>query len=466
MEEDDDNFLGGVIEFGDGRQYKIEAADDAQAPPPNASPAKPDPRQRRVPPLKDPGLSPVSKEERFVDDFDRSWPKSRTSPVSSVRDANPPPMAHNRGESPSISPVISHQHSPQDASRVLFNERSNRMEPYTRTGQTHHPSKRSSYQEHQSISAEPRSARDSSFSSQNSIQLLQKPGDFLPRPRGFSGGSAGGFGSGPHGFSGDKQREQPRREGPPPSPRMSRDNFLSTSVPVPTKDREPNSDRGRRSNMGPPVVPTHALTRPSQEGVRQLPPHLTQVSPNITPRRLPSRDSRYAAPPETPQPDQVLASSHPTHSPALSHTSLAVTSPAAIARINLPQLSAPELDEVRSNLMQNAAARAKQRRQQEEEEREVQKERARRKAAELEEKMKAADAENMRHKETEEAGRVEAEKAKAHAQVSRSCVRPSIHPLILILESRIWQFLSSKKPLRVLKLNTIMWKCKPNLHLS
>jgi hypothetical protein len=49
-----------------------------------------------------------------------------------------------------------------------------------------------------------------------------------------------------------------------------------------------------------------------------------------------------------------------------------------------------DLDEVRKDVMQSAAARAKQRRQQEEEEREKDKERARRKAAKLEEKMKSA----------------------------------------------------------------------------
>lgn len=416
MEEDDDNFLGGVIEFGDGRQYKVEAADDAPPSPQNASPGKPDPRQRRVPPLKDPGLTSVSKEERFVDDFDRSWPKSRNSPVSSTRDANLPSMAHNRGPSPSLSPVISHQHSPQDSSRVLFNERSNRMEPYTRTGQSNYPSKRSSYQEHPSTSADPRSARESSFASQNNIQLLQKPGDVVPRPRGFSGGSAGGFGSGPHGFTGDKQRE-----GPPPSPRMSRDHFSSTPSTT-ARDREPNADRGRRSNMGPPVVPTHALVRPLQEGVRQLPPHLTQVSPNIRPRRLSSRDSS--------QPGRAPAS-HPSHSPALSHASLSVASPVGIPQVTLPQLSAPELDEARSSVMQSAAARAKQRRQQEEEEREAQKERARRKAIELEEKMKAADVEKARQKEAQAAVKIEEAKAKARVQV---CAIMVIYTPILILE--------------------------------
>ena len=59
-----------------------------------------------------------------------------------------------------------------------------------------------------------------------------------------------------------------------------------------------------------------------------------------------------------------------------------------------------DLEELKKDVMQSAAARAKQRRQQEEEEREAQKERARRKADELEVKMKAEVEEKARN-ETE-----------------------------------------------------------------
>lgn len=86
MEEDSDDFLGGVIEFGDGKQYKVEAAL--------------------------PSDQPVAKQDRFVDDFDRSWPKSKPSPTSS------PPQR----TSPALSTSTPH---PQ-----LFNERSNKLEPY------------------------------------------------------------------------------------------------------------------------------------------------------------------------------------------------------------------------------------------------------------------------------------------------------------------------------------------------
>ncbi|TFY82064.1 hypothetical protein EWM64_g1944 [Hericium alpestre] len=75
MEEDNDDFLGGVIEFGDGRQYKIQAADS--------------PSQRASP------------------------PRDARSPSGPARDQT--------------------EHAPEvpEASRVLFNERSNKLEPYS-----------------------------------------------------------------------------------------------------------------------------------------------------------------------------------------------------------------------------------------------------------------------------------------------------------------------------------------------
>jgi hypothetical protein len=80
MEEDDDNFLDGVIEFGDGRQYKIQPAE---------APAQPGPHRTTsglLHHLVKHRLVPVSKEERFADDdYDRSWPRSKTSPAMPPR---------------------------------------------------------------------------------------------------------------------------------------------------------------------------------------------------------------------------------------------------------------------------------------------------------------------------------------------------------------------------------------------
>ena len=131
MEEDDnDDFLGGVIEFGDGRQYTIQVNDPSK---PDAVPRDDAEGSTAVADV------PVSKEERFVDDFDRSWPRSRHE--QSVPHA-PEVHTNQRHEGPrsrsSFSETSSNisAHSPVSTrdhaqSRVLFNERSNRMEPYS-----------------------------------------------------------------------------------------------------------------------------------------------------------------------------------------------------------------------------------------------------------------------------------------------------------------------------------------------
>lgn len=390
MEGDDDDFLGGVIEFGDGRQYKIESNDLPQETSSSLlshSIAEGD--------LKDSPLLSITKEDRFVDDFDRSWPRSRNSPAEAARDFPP-------STSPNISPVISHPaQALQDSSRVLFNERSNRLEPYSQS-QSHRPGQGAKRAVHQEApGSEPRGMRDGP----HNVQVLQKAagGEFTSRNRRFSGGSAG-FGPGPsNGFT-DRHRDRDhpnRRDGLPPSPRLSRDHYQPQTDPG-GRDWDFGSDRGRRTSMGPPPVPPYAQKHSQEEG-RQFPPHLNQVSGNDRLRRMSSRDSQ-STPSEPPLSAALPPSSTrlPPQSPSVSHASLVLVSPISGQNIALP-LNAPELDEARKDVMQSAAARAKQRRQQEEEEREAQKERARKKAVELEEKMKAAEVDKAKQKEAEEA---------------------------------------------------------------
>lgn len=389
MEGDDDDFLGGVIEFGDGRQYKIESNDLPQETSSSLlshSMAEGD--------LRDSPLS-ITKEDRFVDDFDRSWPRSRNSPAEVARD-------FPQSTSPSISPDISHPaQTPQDSSRVLFNERSNRLEPYSqshRPGQGPFGAKRGGHQE--ASGSESRGVRDGP----HNVQVLQKNigGELASRSRRFSGGSAG-FGPGPSNSFTDRHRDRDhpnRRDGPPPSPRLSRDHHQSQTDSG-GRDWDFASDRGRRTTMGPPPIPPYAQKH-SQEG-RQLPPHLNQAPAHVHPRRISSRDSRFSSS-EPPLSAGLPPNSarFPPQSPSVSHASLVLVSPISGQNISLP-LTAPELDEARKDVMQSAAARAKQRRQQEEEEREAQKERARKKALELEEKMKAAEADKAKQKADEAA---------------------------------------------------------------
>ncbi|KAJ7630625.1 hypothetical protein FB45DRAFT_916111 [Roridomyces roridus] len=332
MEEDDDNFLNGVIEFGDGRQYKIETSDTPESPPRNRSQSGPQPED-----------VPVSKEERFADDFDRSWPRSRASPSVSNRDLPTALSTHSSSSaaapspvSPSVSLAHGGMHSPQDTARgLLFNERSNKLEPYNRVaGATGSGQKRDSFS-----SGSPTDSRGQPGN--NNVQLLQNRG------RGFA----------PGGFNNDRQQQNPRV---PVNPWTQK------------KDAEGPDARGRRSGtMGPPPVPP--------PGGRQRPPHLPSTSgetdeTSARPARRPStsRDSRI--PPTADQPSRPRA---PSQSPALSHASAVPQSPV------VPPLSGAELDEARKDVMQTAAARAKARRQQEEEERTKAQERARQRAAEM-----------------------------------------------------------------------------------
>ncbi|KAJ7655143.1 hypothetical protein DFH06DRAFT_1474198 [Mycena polygramma] len=393
MEEDDDNFLDGVIEFGDGRQYKIESADlptdlssatlataesasSMASPPRNAS--------RSVSRLDEAANVPVSKEERFADDFDRSWPRSRASPSVSTRDLPGGPALSTHSSSsaaaPSpVSPAIS-MASAQDSSAsraLLFNERSNKLEPYNRVaGAAGSGQKRGG-----DGFPSPTDTRGREFpSGQNNsnVQLLQN------RSRGFSG--AGGPGGG--GFS--NERQQPRRDGMPPphgnAPMHPQQGPRAAPNPwMQRKESDGPEVRGRHlSTMGPPPVP------PQVDG---LP---------VRPQRRPStsRESRHP-PSTTPAPEPPLSARRPSQSPSLSHASAVAPSPA----VSVSQL--PDIDEVRKDVMHDAAARAKARRQHEEEEREKEKERARRKAAELEEKIKAAEAEKAKAKQAEEASRAQ-----------------------------------------------------------
>ncbi|KAF7437085.1 hypothetical protein PC9H_003919 [Pleurotus ostreatus] len=357
MEEDDDNFLDGVIEFNDGRQYKIEASASASSPPRPASRESSGNWHSRKPSAE----VPVTKEERFAEDFDRSWPRSKPSPSNSSRGL--PSTTHHAPPSALASPILSqHHHSPTESSRVLFNERSNRLEPYSAGNSgfrpTHdqpHSSKRSDYS---TSPSDFRRGRDLPPHASGNVQLLQKQGADYHSAVGNRNFARR-----------DSTIRDPTSSSHPPlrSPRIS-DSFSGSQM----RERDTPPERGRRlSNMGPPPVPLHAR---DSEG-RQLPPHLSQASPKAPIQRLPSRD-RYPQPPTSAKRPPSL----PAQSPVLSHASPASASGAAILP---PSLAPPEIDSLRKDLMHDAAERAKQRRQAEEAEREKERERARQKAAEM-----------------------------------------------------------------------------------
>ncbi|KAJ3918977.1 hypothetical protein F5877DRAFT_78487 [Lentinula edodes] len=232
MEEDDDHFLDGVIEFGDGRQYK---ADTTEGPMPSACPPEVNTREPTTSSEEHPEA--VRKEDRFADNFDRSWPRTKDVSTLTSDFAHLPASRAPHNISPSTSQSA---HSPVEASRVLFNERSNRLEPYNNSRELGRSTQRSD-------SGFVRSPASATFNvSSNNIQLLRKlaPGEGSYRVWGYND-------------TNEKQREHeiPRREMQPVSPHR---HFAWSSF-----DRAlPPGHRGRRlSNMEPPPVPFHATNR-------------------------------------------------------------------------------------------------------------------------------------------------------------------------------------------------------------
>jgi serine/arginine repetitive matrix protein 2 len=399
MEEDDDNFLDGVIEFGDGRQYKIQPAEAPAQP--TGPPGGMQHDVRSSPPSGETPLAPVSKEERFADDdYDRSWPRSKTSPAIPQRES-PPHSHHPIPPSPSSSQAT---HSPQDASRVLFNERSNKLEPYSSAHPPHRPGpgpsthplhRKASFAEAGSPITDPRVGRDLPPHTQaTNVQLLQKPGtpfgDAPTRP-----GPFGPIAAGSTTINKDRPRDI-RRQGVISSgqdPSRVKDHLGPIST-LDSKDREGmGALRGRRlSNMGPPML-TSARDRSKETG-RQLPPHLSQMPAPPLPlqRRLSSKEPQprppSTVPSDSPSSRRPSFAHHPSQSPVLSHGSVTSETPSQT-------LSAHpvDLEQYHKTTMHLSAERAKQRRQQEEEERAKQRERARQKAAELEAKAKESAAE-------------------------------------------------------------------------
>ncbi|KAH9890956.1 hypothetical protein C8Q73DRAFT_734645 [Cubamyces lactineus] len=393
MEEDDDNFLGGVIEFEDGRQYKVQSTEGPQQHHAQ-EPATQGPSHATDAPVHS-GLTdqPVSKEERFADDFDRSWPRS--GPSHRV-------LGHPRDQRPDglpISPSAS-SHSPQETSRVLFNERSNRLEPYShqRSAPAAPFNRRGGRPDPMTSPIEPRRDAPPHTHLQGGVQLLQKGAradgtQFSRTP----GDRSSAFPQDALRFRDrqSSQRDHTRWQGNGPHGH-DRD-FSATGYPHPSRDA-PFEDRVRR----PP-----GFEPPSgSDSRRQVPPHLSAVGPGHPPSMR--MDGPTQPQPTAPHvPVTVQQEAAPPSSSSQAAISPAITDKA------LPTSGASAIDEeeARKAAMHEAAERARLRRQQEEEQREKERERARQKAAELEAKMKAMEEEKARERE-----KIETEKKRAEAE--------------------------------------------------
>ncbi|KAL5495599.1 hypothetical protein ACEPAI_1062 [Sanghuangporus weigelae] len=429
-EEDNDDFLGDVIEFGDGRQYTIHVSEDAKG---------------DAKGLENEG--PISKEERFVDDFDRSWPKSRTE---SSRDEL---SQHGRASRSETSSNFS-AHSPVSIrdgmqSRVLFNERSNRMEPIASGRPV-----TSSY----GPSRGPQIFRDRSDGSVkfhgNRIERDAPPHTAFQRPhespwshpqgpdqhardlRELKAESPSSYLHGEHHDRIGRSEWSSGRSRGGPSPNgqafSSRERSASRSV-----NGAPSiaSSDGHSSRYAPSIRDQHR--GPSSPGHfrdmdRQLAPHLAHPRSFAHPENSPDtrtgvhrqQASEAGSIREQDQPQQ--GSDSPAHD--------------AMATLIPPN----DMEALRKAYLAESAERAKKRRQQEEEERMKAQERARKKAAELEARMVAAKA-------------VEASKsapqlsetpddATPKATVEESKQKPTEAEVLRVIEGAINSAISSEVP--------------------
>ena len=333
MEEDDDNFLAEVIDFGDGRQYTVQHTSDDSKTVPTERTSEAGGDQRANP--MDAPSPPMRKEDRFNDDFDRSWPPSKPhmSPVPS--DAGP------NGQSPL---------SPNGSSRVLFNERSNKLEPYSGR-QSSHPGRRGNRDAQSPI--EPRGGRDLP---PHTPHLLQKHEPSSQRQR-----RPGNMDPPKLDTSVVRDGKSGWREGHSPSSSIASSHL--SSIP------HGHSRRWSRDEGSGRQLPVSNGRAASRDFVR--PPLSSTISPSS-----PSRSPHLLREEKLPQ----------THSPSLSTRSLS-------SSVHPAMSPAIDDDEVLQAAMHNAAERARIRRQQEEQEREKEKERARKKAEELAAKMEAQKAE-------------------------------------------------------------------------
>lgn len=319
-EEDDDNFLDKVIEFGDGRQYNVIPTEPDR--PPNSHNTQMEDTSAEVidRTLGEPGVQ----EDRFADDFDRSWPRSKLSPTAQPKDY--PSRASRQA---SDSPVSSQpSHSPLEGPRVLFNERSNRLEPY---------------------------------------DSVYPPGRL----------------SGPHGVSKrDSRPEPPGRDAAPngPAVHLLHKSAESNRVPRPVHGSRDSLSSGLGAS--PALASHHGQSRPRGKDI--IPP----PGPGIDGIRgasesRPRHPSKSPLQPLSPLPVDTQDNKRSTDGAASATTPSDVFPPGAVEI---------DVETVHKTAMHISAEKARQRWQREEEEREKEKERARKKAAELELRMNVAGA--------------------------------------------------------------------------
>lgn len=341
-----------MIEFGDGRQYKVES-EAAPTPPKEPTP----------PPAKQNGpREPPRREERFVDDFDRSWPRSKQSSAHGAG-----VNGHAKPAAEAVSPIVPVVPMSQDPSRVLFNAQSNKLEPYSKAHQTG-----SGF-----LTRRPEILTPDKGPRDQHVAPHQQPSSRTEEHPPSRSQAWGRNQNGPSSAFNSATSPRDRDFGPIGDHRARRPSNASSSAYTQGRQAPPHLNHQQYdSSMPPPPLPAGMWRTPSQDSrsgqrpARGGPPSSSGRS--ISGRSVSGRSIR----PPSPSPSQSPTSS------LSKHAILDLQDPANL----------PDLNEMRKDLMQNAAARAKQRREQEEQEREKERVRAQQKAAEIAVRIDAAAA--------------------------------------------------------------------------
>ena len=367
VDDEDDNFLDDVVEFGDGTQYTV-AHNDEPADAPEEPPS--------------------------THDYDRSWPQKSGGPVPPHQMQSqrlPPPAprhsfqhstspiadSHLHGRGPSSSHLPTKPRAGEDPSRVLFNERTSRFEtPGPGRGPPTGP------------------AGGSGMAGPGGMQRRRPSNDRPPPGRGSLG-----FDRPPPPHV-ELQRHLPPhlegRQGPPPSQ-------SSAAVHIPQPAPPPSRpawglarDGSRGAPAAPPATSPTAVLKdfppPSAAGAARAPlPPQSNAFAGAGALPPPARSARLGSFSKAPDP-VVSRAGGPSVSPevatqSLPHPSLSVrrTSTGLAAPVVAPK---EDVTLMQKDEMHSAAERARLRRQKEEEERMAAVERARAKAKELEERFK------------------------------------------------------------------------------
>lgn len=383
MTEEDTDFLTGVIEFGDGKQYKV-------------APAKEEPEAPRRADLT---------EDRLGNDYDRSWPASK----------------ENEGVSPSSSVKTSNHPS----ERVLFNDRHNRMETIPRSRQPHGAPTL--------LSPTPSSIRGANGRRGSENKGYRESTGW--NPRGYHGDSADRDTEGRDRHPSSSERDKFSSQGGLGPHLRDRSPDRSGRFPgrhIPAVSRRDSQASSAMVGSGP-ARSTRALSRDSSDrggGGRQLPPHLAAASPVAPPSAtssIPPRTSWRGSPTNVRSPASIHAQTRPishisdtsNHPPGSEHDT--TTSPATEKSNDVTVLASLVQDEGAFKAsMATAAERARKRRQEEEEEREKERERAKAKLLELEKRIQAdKEAKEREEKEKKEAEEREAKSRAEHAEKER-----------------------------------------------